>query len=124
MYRGGLEASEAFVNRRERAADRHRLGARIIWAGLGDLNPPVKVGPDYEKVVGSLQTKQAKIWAAKADEIRTNALAAAQAVTVVNRAEAERTLREIGAAAQAGLFTNQIPAFEAAPSVYAQRVYL
>ena len=32
--------------------------------------------------------------------------------------------REIGALAQAALFTNQIPAFAAAPSVYAQRAYL
>ncbi len=32
--------------------------------------------------------------------------------------------REIDALAQAALFTNQIPAFEAAPSVYAERAYL
>jgi hypothetical protein len=31
---------------------------------------------------------------------------------------------QVGAMAQAGLFTNQIPAFEAAPSVYLQRSYL
>jgi hypothetical protein len=30
----------------------------------------------------------------------------------------------VGALAQAALFTNQIPAFKAAPSVYAQRAYL
>jgi regulator of protease activity HflC (stomatin/prohibitin superfamily) len=92
--------------------------------GLQDLHPPVKVAPDYEKVVGAVQTKRAKILGALADEIRTNALADAQALTVVNRAKGERTAREIGALAQAGLFTNQIPAFHAAPSVYAQRAYL
>jgi membrane protease subunit HflK len=124
MSRGRLQASETLVRLIQSASDEHGLGARVVSAGLQDLHPPVKVGPDYEKVVGALQTKQAKILAAKADEIRTNALASAQAVTVVNRAEAERTLRETGAAAQAGLFTNQIPAFEAAPSVYAQRAYL
>jgi membrane protease subunit HflK len=124
MSSGRLEAAQTLVHHIQSASDEHRLGARIVSAGLQDLHPPVKVGPDYEKVVGALQTKQAKILAARAEEIRTNAMAAAQAVTVVNRAEAERTLRETGAAAQAGLFTNQIPAFEAAPSVYAQRVYL
>ena len=124
MSRGRLEASLTLVSHIQAASDEHHLGARVVSAGLQDLHPPVKVGPDYEKVVGALQTKQAKILAAKAEEIRTNALAAAQAVTVVDRAEAERTLRETGAAAQAGLFTNQIPAFEAAPSVYAQRAYL
>ena len=45
-------------------------------------------------------------------------------VTVVNRAESDRVEREIRAVAQAALFTNQIPAFEAAPSVYAQRAFL
>ena len=31
---------------------------------------------------------------------------------------------EVGALAQAALFTNQIPAFKAAPSVYVERAYL
>src|SRR5262249_4259450 len=111
-------------DRIQAAVDERKLGAKVISAGLEDLHPPVKVAPDYEKVVGAQQTKRAKILAAMADEIRTNALARAQAVTVVNRAKTERSGREIGALAQAALFTNQIPAFEAAPSVYAQRAYL
>ena len=95
------------------------MGAQIVSVGLGDLHPPVKVAPEYEKVVAAIQTKQAKILAARADDIRTNALAGAQAVTLTNKASAERLAREVGALAQAALFTNQIPAFEAAPSVYA-----
>ena len=80
--------------------------------GLGDLHPPVKVAPEYEKVIAAIQTKQAKILAARADDIRTNALAGAQAVTLINRASAEQVAREVGALAQAALFTNQIPAFQ------------
>ena len=45
-------------------------------------------------------------------------------MNIVNKASAERTAREISALAQAALFTNQIPAFEAAPSVYTERAYL
>ena len=119
-----LAAAQELAAHIQAAADEHQLGARIISAGLQDLHPPVKVAPDYEKVVGAVQTKRAKILAATADAIRTNALADAQALTIVNRAKAERTSREIGALAQASLFTNQIPAFLAAPSVYAQRAYL
>ena len=62
--------------------------------GLGDLHPPVKVAPEYEKVVAAIQTKQAKILAARADDIRTNALAGAQAVNILNKASAERLARE------------------------------
>ena len=51
----------------------------------------MKVAPDYEKVVAAIQTKQAKILAARADDIRTNALAGAQAVNILNKASAERT---------------------------------
>jgi regulator of protease activity HflC (stomatin/prohibitin superfamily) len=92
--------------------------------GLGDLHPPVKVAPDYEKVIAANQTKQAKILAARADDIRTNALAEAQATNILNKASAEKVGREIAAVAQAALFTNQIPAYEAAKSVYMERTYL
>jgi regulator of protease activity HflC (stomatin/prohibitin superfamily) len=61
---------------------------------------------------------------AQAHDIRTNNLAAAQARSLLNKAQADRLEREVRAKAQAALFTNQIPAFEAAPSVYAQRAYL
>jgi regulator of protease activity HflC (stomatin/prohibitin superfamily) len=106
------------------AADQHRLGAQIISVGLGDLHPPVKVAPEYEKVISAIQTKQAKVLAARADAIRTNALAGAQSVNLTNKASAERLAREVGALAQAALFNNQVPAFAAAPSVYAERAYL
>ena len=124
MSQGREEAAQALADRIQAAADQHGLGARIISVGLGDLHPPVKVAPDYEKVIAAIQTKQARVLAARADDIRTNALAGAQAVSILNKANAERMAREIGALAQAALFTNQIPAFQTAPSVYAERAYL
>ncbi len=119
-----LEMAHVLANRIQAAADHHELGARIESIDLHDLHPPVKVAGDYENVVAAIQQKEAKILAARADAIRTNAMAEAQAVSLVNKAIAERTTREVGALAQAALFTNQIPAFAAAPSVYAERSYL
>ncbi|HSY74208.1 MAG TPA: hypothetical protein VK810_01950, partial [Dongiaceae bacterium] len=78
---------------------------------------------DYEKVVGAEQGKLAKILNAKADAIKTNALADALAFTTTNVADATREQLEVSAYARAALFTNQIPAFAAAPSVYKQRAY-
>ncbi len=124
MSSGRLAAAQDLVQRIQTAADRHQLGARIIAAGLQDLHPPVKVAPDYEKVVGAFQTKQAKILAAEADKLRTNALAEAEAFTIVNDAQANSTERQVRALAQAGLFTNQVAAFQAAPSIYPLRAYL
>jgi membrane protease subunit HflK len=124
MSEGREAAAHTLLERIQAAANQHALGARIVAVDMGDLHPPVKVAPDYEKVVAAIQTKQAKILAARADDIRTNALAGAQATNILNKASAERTSREIGAVSQAALFTNQIPAYEAAPSVYPERTYL
>jgi regulator of protease activity HflC (stomatin/prohibitin superfamily) len=88
------------------------------------MHPPVNVAPDYEKVVAAIQTKEAKILAARADGIRTNAQAAIRATRLINTATAGRAQRELGALARVTLFTNQMAAFQAAPSVYSRRAYL
>jgi regulator of protease activity HflC (stomatin/prohibitin superfamily) len=124
MSQGRLEAAETLRTRIQAAADERQLGAKIVFVGLQDIHPPVKVAPDYEKVVGAIQSKQAKILAAQADAIRTNALAGADAFKKINDAEAARKRTEVSAWARAALFTNQIPAFAAAPSVYLERAYL
>jgi membrane protease subunit HflK len=124
MSYGRLEAGLKLQERIQTEANQRAMGARIVSVGLQDLHPPVKVAPEYEKVVGAIQTKQAKILAARADEIRTNALSSAQATNVLNQAGAYAVATEIGARARAALFTNQIPAYKAAPSVYPQLAYL
>jgi regulator of protease activity HflC (stomatin/prohibitin superfamily) len=124
MSRRRLEAAETLRHRIQAAADQHQLGVSIIFVGLQDIHPPVAVADSYEKVVGAIQTKQAKILAADADDIKTNALAAARATNILNVAASDRMARQVGALAQAALFTNQIPAFNAEPSVYVQRAYL
>jgi len=118
------EAAQTLTERIQAAADQFKLGARIVFVGLQDIHPPVKVAPDYEKVVSAIHTKQAKILAAQADAIKTNAMAQARATNVLNTASSESIARQLGDLAKAALFTNQIPAFEAAPDVYAQRAYL
>ncbi len=123
MSHARLEAAQELRSRIQAAVDEYHLGARIIFVGLQDIHPPVKVAGDYEKVVGAEQTKLAKILDAQAMAIRTNALAGAQAFTMTNVADATRQRLSVSAYAHAALFTNQIPAFAAAPSVYRQRKY-
>jgi regulator of protease activity HflC (stomatin/prohibitin superfamily) len=123
MSQARLEAAQTLRDRIQAAADASKLGVKILFVGLQDIHPPVKVATDYEKVVGAEQTKLAMILGARADAIRTNALADAMAFTTTNIADATRQRLEVSALARAALFTNQIPAFEAAPSVYRQRAY-
>ena len=124
MSRERGAAADALRDRIQTAADAYHLGAKIIFVGLQDIHPPLKVAADYEKVVGATQTKLADILAAQADDIKTNALATATATNIIDVAEGNRTKTEINAYAKAALFTNQIPAYEAAPSIYLQRAYL
>jgi membrane protease subunit HflK len=123
MSHARLAAAQELQNQIQAAADDRKLGAKILFVGLQDIHPPVTVAADYEKVVGAEQTKLAAILAARAEAIRTNDLAEAAAFTMTNVADADRQRLEVSQFARAALFTNQIPAFEAAPSVYQQRAY-
>jgi membrane protease subunit HflK len=123
MSHARLEAAQELQRQIQAAADQYKLGAKIVFVGLQDIHPPVKVAGDYEKVVGAEQTKLATILGAQAAAISNIALAEARAFTVTNVADAARQRLEVSAFARAALFTNQIPAFEAAPSVYQQRAY-
>jgi membrane protease subunit HflK len=123
LSRSRLEAAGILRNRIQAAADARKLGVKIIFVGLQDIHPPTKVAADYEKVVGAEQTRLAAILNAQADAVRTNSLAQATAFTTTNVAESTRQQFEVEAYARAALFTNQIPAFEAAPSVYKERAY-
>jgi len=117
-------AADTLRQRIQDAADTNHLGIKIVFVGLQDIHPPLKVAGDYEKVVGAEQSKFAAILDAQADDIKTNALAGASATNMVDVAEANSTKTVIAAYAKAALFTNQIPAYQAAPSIYLQRKYL
>jgi len=123
MSHGRLEAANALRNRIQTAVDHYELGANILFVGLQGIHPPVEVAGEYEKVVSAIQQMIATTNNATAAAIRTNALAGASAFTITNQAEAARVTREMTEFARAAAFTNQIPAFDAAPSVYRQRAY-
>ena len=124
MSQGRAAAAERLQNRIQTAANERDLGARIVFVGLEDIHPPVAVAGAYEKVVGAKQTREARILGAKAYQIQTNALASAESFKRLREAEAEQQRVQVSALARAASFTNQLPAFKASPSVYAQRAYL
>jgi modulator of FtsH protease HflK len=124
MSSGRGAAADALRDRIQGAVDERELGARIITVGLQDVHPPVAVAAQYEKVVSARQSAEARVNQAKAFAIQTNALATSQAYRTVLNAEADAVRRKTIALARAASFTNQIPAYRAAPSVYATRAYL
>jgi membrane protease subunit HflK len=124
MAGGRGTAAEALRQRIQSAADQRQLGARIIMVGLQDIHPPVAVAGAYQKVVGARQAAEAKVNTARAYAITTNALAGSIARRTVLGAEAEATRTKSIALARAASFTNQIPAYRAAPEIYTTRAYL
>jgi len=126
LSHGRLEAASALRDQIQAAANERQLGVKIVFVGLQDIHPPTgsDVAKTYENVVGAGQTRLAKILTAEAEAIRTNVMAGAQAFSITNVADANRVRVVTAAYARAALFTNQIPAYAAAPSVYRQRLYL
>ncbi len=124
MSRKRWDAAQVLRDRIQAETDRHQMGASIVFVGLQDIHPPQKVAADYEKVVTAIDTKEAAILTARAYAISATNLAGAQAFKTVSEARSESLRLKVDALANAALFTNQIPAYLAAPSVYAQRAFL
>jgi regulator of protease activity HflC (stomatin/prohibitin superfamily) len=118
-----LQAAQTLQDDIQTAAAEKKLGVKIIFVGLQDIHPPTKVAQDYEKVIGASQQLIAKTNAATALAITTSLHADALAFATNQVALATRIQLESSAFARAALFTNQIPAFDAAPAIYKQRAW-
>lgn len=124
MGTGRRQAAADLTQRIQARADAAGLGVRIVFVGLHGIHPPVKVAPDFEKVFGALQDREATNHYARAYAAERLPLAQAEAIRRVNEAEAQRarvTAESIGRAAR---FTNQVLAYQASPEVYRLRTYL
>ncbi len=124
MSQGRAAAADVLQTKIQQAANERELGAKIIFVGLEDIHPPVAVAASYEQVIGARQAREARILGARAYEIQTNAMARAESFRRLRQADADQQRLQVSALARAASFTNQLPAYQASPSVYAQRAYL
>jgi membrane protease subunit HflK len=67
---GRAEAKRILTENIQTAADQAGLGVEIVFLGLQGIHPPPEVAPDYQKVVGAVQKKQAAILNAQAQRNR------------------------------------------------------
>jgi len=127
MSRGRETAAETLRANIQTAADNENLGARIVYVGLQDIHPPVKVAKVFEEVVGAGQTRDAKVLDALAHAASTNAWARGESNRLIDVALAIQHRSVTNAVAKAELFASQMQAYNAAPGeggVYEQRAYL
>jgi membrane protease subunit HflK len=64
---GKTMARNILIDRIQRAADEAGLGVEIVFVGMQGIHPPPEVAPDYQKVVGAVQKRQALILEAQAE---------------------------------------------------------
>ncbi len=124
MSHGRTKAAEDLRGLIQKRADDLHLGVKILFVGLQDIHPPVKVAASFEAVVGSKQDNEAKLRISEGYASRTVALAKAEADKKEREAESYSIRKIAGSAAQAKQFESQLLAYQAAPEVYAQRAYL
>lgn len=124
MGSGRLEAADTMRGRVQAKATEAGLGAEIVFLGLQDIHPPVKVAKEYEAVIGAMQEKETNILDAVAYSAAVVPAARAQATNLLTRAESDRLTKLATVMAEATLFTNQISAYSAAPAAYSKRAYL
>ncbi|MGA2556435.1 MAG: SPFH domain-containing protein [Verrucomicrobiota bacterium] len=127
MSAGRGEAADTLRRIIQEQSDELDLGVRIVFVGLEDIHPPVKVAGEYEKVVSERESREVKILDAQAHAISTNALARGASTNLVVMAEADKFSTTINAVARAELFAKQSLAFAAAPGpdgVYEHWAYL
>jgi regulator of protease activity HflC (stomatin/prohibitin superfamily) len=124
MSTARFTAAEELKRRIQERADELKLGVKILFVGLQDVHPPIQVGEAYEKVVGAKQKREADILRAHAYAAQTNAAATAESLRRRLSADGARLRMVAGAKASESLFTNQMAAYKASPTVYSQRAYL
>ncbi|WCJ59190.1 protease modulator HflK [Fontisphaera persica] len=121
---GRQRTAEELRARIQERANELQMGVRILFVGLQNIHPPVRIAPAYQAVVAALQEKEAKILEAEGYAAQTLPQARAEAVKRKVAAEIYALRRAADAQAQAIRFTNQLQAWKTAPQVFATRGYL
>ena len=127
MSRGREGAADRLQTEIQSALDARQMGAQVLFVGLEDIHPPLKVAKDYEQVVGAGQERQSKILDAQAQASATNGWARGRSAVITDAADAYRYTAFTNSAARAELFHNQMLAYAAAPGqggVYETRAFL
>jgi regulator of protease activity HflC (stomatin/prohibitin superfamily) len=68
---GRTRARQVLAERIQKAADDRGLGIELAFVGVQGIHPPPEVAPDYQRVIGAIQEKQALVLTAEAERNRT-----------------------------------------------------
>jgi hypothetical protein len=126
LSQGRLEAAQTLRDRIQNSANARSLGAKIIFVGLQDIHPPTAsdVAATTKKLSARSRTARHDFECA-ASRRHPHKRRGRRAGVHDHQCRRCQTRQLVSRSLpKAALFTNQIPAFAAAPSVYRQRLYL
>ena len=124
------EAVEHLKAAIQKAADdearkgRGKLGVRIVDVALQGLHPPIDVAGAFEEVVGAIEEREAKVWAARGHANSVVPRATGYAARAIAGAEQYAADRKYIAPAAEEEFKKQLEACRKAPSVFRHRKLL
>lgn len=120
----GIAAEQLRLRIQERIDGELHLGVKILFLGLQDIHPPVRVASAYEEVVSARQWAETNRLDALAFSASTNVLASVEARRIIAQEESRSAILGVKSLADAARFTNQIIAYAASPAVYRHRMFL
>lgn len=123
MSSGRSKAAEDIKKLIQTRADEFQLGVNVVFVGLQDIHPPVKVATNYQAVIAVGQENQAKLREVEGYAAKTRTLAVANAAKMVYEAQAVSNRIVTAAHADVAQLTNQMVAYNAAPDAYRMRAY-
>ncbi len=97
------------------------LGVKIVDVALQGLHPPLDVAAAFEEVVGAIEEREAKVWAAKGHAASVVPAAERDAAKAIAEAEQYAADRKHIAPAAEEQFRKQLAAYRVAPSVFKHR---
>lgn len=124
MTTGRGKATIELKKQIQSAADRKRLGIKLISAAIVGLHPPVEVANAFEAAINAIQERETAVWKARGDANKRGPQALAKAGATRAAAYEYRYGTLIIEQAKVERFSNQLKAYRQAPAVYKLREYL
>ncbi len=104
--------------------DKKELGVEIILVSLEGIHPPVDVASSFEKVVGSMEKKEASILGAQSYSNKELTLVDYEASNIKVEAESYKLVRTLESEARSEEFLKKLEAYEKNPLIFKYRYYL
>jgi len=121
---GRNKTAQALQKNIQEQVDQSEMGVKITFVGLESVHPPIQVAEAFEKVVGALQEKQAKVLKAQGQAQEILAKAGGESEVLQFNAQGYAFERSEVARADGERFAHQIEAYQKGGQVYLWREYL